>query len=399
MSNSAIRVGALAALFLAAMSGCAGSAQTREVPIGKSRVISDPRGQFTTRLGLPHTIDEIEDGSVRIQIPLEGSPVPMYCFVLRKPTEVGASVVRIANSVFEAFRSQDLVVENEELVSIEAGAIGEGFYQAASISYVLRSDEGAGTGLAKAASANLDDGAISCNHADAGYAETFRRVFADLVGGFTARSPAYESFYREISILRINGRELGALAVSLQRDAEGDVRIVSEASMIAPAGGAKLDPIYTQDIAWSRPSGALINAYAREANVVGDTTTLALEWTREDGWHVQGVHQEKALETSLDYDGPLHSPLSVEGALRSRLLPHGDETRLVLKQWLSSSPDEIADVVIEVESEPPFQSTMHAGRVTLRGERDMDGSVRLARHETENGGEIEIERIYRRGDL
>ncbi len=370
----------------------------REAEFGPTTEIVDPDGNFRSALSLPFTIGATDDGDFRLKIPLAGSAIPLYCFVVKNETELGVSALRITQTIFDTLR-EDYELTNLRTAAIDAGAINDVAYQSISISFLLQGDSEPGVGLMKVASANRHGRAITCNHWDAGFIETFEHVFSELVRNFQVSEPPPTPSYTEINRIRIGELPIGVSTLSFARDADGDINAVSESSTLIPSSENEFLGSYSKQVDWARDGGELINSYAFESDVDGEKTSLALKWDDDRGWYFQGLFENKEIADELGHNDTLDSAVSEWLTLRHELIPQGDESRVSLKRWIpAADPTRIVEVLIAADPEDTRVATVTVGPLEIRMERDQDG---LPESTTVSVGSnsMTIERIFRNGQL
>jgi hypothetical protein len=387
---------------LASGLGCSPTAvlTMQEAESGPTIEVLDPKGRFRSALSFPFTLGETDAGDFHLEIALEGSSVEMNCFILDYETQIGVSSLRIAQTIFDNFEENDFNLSARRILNIGAGAIGDTAYQSLSISFNLHDAEGnGGLGMMKTASANKQGHAIACNHWDAGYLETFARVFAELVRNFEPSDPLPAPFYVEVSQIRVNDLLVGVASTRLVRDGEGDIQIVEEGSSLIPRSELELQATHSKSIDWARSDGTLINAYQIESDVDGEVTNLALNWHEEIGWKIAGTFGRKELAQELGHEHALASSLSEALALRYELRPHGERSQVIHQRWIPSvDPSRATEVKITVDEENATFATIALGPIEIRAQRSENG---LPERFTWSLGSIDmaVDRIYQRGDL
>jgi len=349
------------------------NAMLREAEFGPTTEIVDPDGNFRSALSLPFTVESDPDGDLTLEIPLAGSEIPVYCFVANHETELGVSALRVTQAIFDVLR-ENYEIASLRIAAIDAGAIEDVAYHSISMSFLIQSDSESGAGLMKTASANKHGRAIACNHWDAGFSETFERIFSELVRNFQVSDPPPAPSYTEISRVRIGETPVGVVTISFTRDSDGDIQAVSESSIVIPASENEFQASYSRETDWAHNGGELINAFMFESNVDGEKTSLALKWDDDQGWYVQGLYENKEIANGLGHRDPLDSAVSEWRALRHQLIPQGDESRVILERWIpGADPTRAIEVSIAANPEDSRLATFAAGPLEIQLQRGQDG--------------------------
>lgn len=350
-------------------------------------------GEYRARLPLPFEVGETEGGTDQIQVALEGS-VPIVCYVWEGESELGVTVMRTADLLFESLSQELGEIGHRSLTAIDAGALGGAPFHAASWLFTA---DASSLGLLKIAAANKQGRGMACNHWDAGYRQTFERVFSDLVESFQVAEPPPVPYYAEIFVMRMNDLPVGVEQLEFSMDAEGDTRVKHHSSTLIPTSQSELVSTYSVSVEWSRPDGALINSYSSETGVDGTHTELMLRRNEIRGWHVTGKLQDKELDADVEHEGSIDTSLGESIALRERLVPLGDETVVRQLRWVPEvDPTGVLDVSLEGVAGDPPGLRLRFGPIEMTAVRDPLG---MARSGTVRAGRIEmaLERVYQDG--
>lgn len=373
-------------------------AMRREAAIGPPAEVVDAAASFLASLSLPFEQATDAEGIHEIQIPLEGS-VPIYCFVWPDEAEMGATALRTSRRILENLTASDITISEQRVLSLDSGAIADTAYQSVKSVFRMTSGDEVGGGLMKVAAANKHGRGIACSHWDAGYVDTFDRVFEELVRSFRAHDPGPEPYYKEIARVRLGELAVGVVTTTFTRDSEGDVQGISEASTLIPRSESEFKVSYSRTTDWSEQNGDLINAYEVETDLDAEHTNLALKWDRERGWHVAGLFQGKQIEADLDHDGVIDSMLSDLLVAKYRLAPRGERSEFVLARWIpDADPTRVIETVFSVDAEDVRQLTLKLGNLEMRALRDADGLPETISFDLPNTT-MKLERIYQHGEI
>ena len=228
----------------------------------------------------------------------------------------------------------------------------------------------------KIAVANRHGHGLACESLDAGYFETFRSVFRHWVGSFDAEVE-WPAYFRETMRVRVGDQPIGLATTTMQRDEDGDTKLVTMTSMLLPTGPGSLSQTDQQSVEWTHEDGTLIVAYEAEGGAHGLTTDLTLKRT-EGIWGVTGTVADKEITAELG-DIELTSSRSDYLALERQLAPMGDRTEMVMARWVASAdPTQVfevrhADVVVADDGTSTMVSQI--GPLTMTSEREASGAM------------------------
>ncbi len=394
------RVGsaALALLGSACSSTPMPDAMRREAVFGPPSEVVDAAATFQASLSVPFEQETDSEGIHEIEIPLEGS-VPITCIVWPEEAEMGATALRTSRRILENLTASGIAISEHQVVSLVSGAIDDTAYQSVKSVFRMASGDEVGGGLMKVAAANKHGRGIACNHWDAGYVETFDRVFEELVRSFRARDPGPEPYYKEIARVRLGELAVGVVTTTFTRDAEGDVQGISETSSLIPRSESEFNVSYSKTTDWSKQDGDLLNSYEVETDLDAEHTNLALKWDRERGWHVAGMFQGKQIEADLGHDGVIDSMLSDLLVAKYRLVPRGERSELALARWIpGADPTRVIEAAFRVDAEDARRLTLKHGNVEMRALRDADGLPETITFDLPNAT-MTLERIYQHGEV
>lgn len=393
---------AASVVILALGSACSsispGNGMQREADFGAPSEVIDANETFQSLLSIPFEQSTDAEGTHTIEIPIEGS-VPIYCFVWPHEAEMGATAVRSSAMIFEELRSNGFNSSGQQIVSVDSGAIGDAAYQSIKLTFQLADENEVGNGLMKVAAANRDGHGISCNHWDAGYSETFDRVFKELVGSFRTPDASPEPYYKEITTIRIGDLAVGIMTMTFTRDSEGDVQGIMKSSSVIPRSEREFLVTYSEITDWSNENGNLINAYVIQSDVDTEHTNLSLNWDSEQGWHVAGTFEGKEIDANLSHEGPIDSMLSDMIVSKYVLTPGGEHPSITLMRWITGAdPTKAVEVPMTVDTEDDRYFTSRLGDLEIRTKRGADGLPETGTMRVGSNVMI-LERIYQNGEI
>jgi hypothetical protein len=284
---------------------------------------------------MPETPIESADAYFRAQVPASladpvvaeedayrasfaaGSQAPVDCWIYRNELDLASSLSELSRLTFEGIEEQFGQVDVKRIGRVDTGAFGGSPYLAVEWLYRVKQDGAARAGQVKHLVASKDGRSVYCQHNEAGYGETFRRVVRGLVtslefGDVEAPVP----YYSEIATLAIRGMRVGIQHMTLTRDEDGDTRITQSTSMLLPVDDETLSSSDAFDVQFSRSDGALINQVHVEAENGELVTQLNLDPMADGHWNVNGTFREKPLDAKIRAGQPLPSSLGEALALR-----------------------------------------------------------------------------------
>jgi hypothetical protein len=226
-------------------------------------------------------------------------------------------------------------------------------YLAVDLAYVVRSGSETRFVLFKQMAGERDGHVVYCAHDDIGYAAAFRAVFTAILGSLAVANPPPAPRYRSIYLLATGGQPLGLQVNTLVPDADGDLKLTSQASLLVPVEGG-LTTIEEALVEWSRPDGALINAaYVLQE---GPQTTIRLGLAEAGPrWVIEGTQRGSPVRQELAAGDRPGSLLAGSRALRD--LVRGDRPAgrsLTLRLWAASvEPVRLVDVTTRLGEPVP----------------------------------------------
>ena len=369
----------------------------REGTVGSLRSVSGGEAGWTTRTDaragdLVHDPEE-EMWWTHVPIGEDG----IRCYVYESQRDLAALAVFLTDHHVSRAIPEGGKAPEKRLAGLDVDVIdGTGYLE---LRWVFTMAHEGATLLfdSKAAVANRHGRGLACESLDSGYFETFQAVFRHWVGSFDA-DVEWPAYFRETIRTHIGDQPVGLSTVTMQRDEDGDTKMVMANAMLIPTGPGSLSQLDQNAIEWTREDGTLIAAFEFEADAHGLTTDIALQ--REDGvWRATGKMADKEIAAELG-DVDLTSNRSDYLALARQLVPVGDRTEMVMARWVASADPtsvlEVRHTDIQVADDGTSTMVTHLGPVTTRGERDASGA--LVRAEIAVGAQtMTMERLHVEG--
>ena len=396
----AIRIGArLASLASAVALGCAGTGV-------------DPdsfQAQIQRDVELPATSEiATADGVVRARVPgrlvgefaetAEGShyglfdigtATPVGCYLYDERKEPATHLATESDRVFEQIGAT-YRLGKRAVFAIDAGHAGA--YPYLGLDWIAAVDE-AGFHL-KQKFGNRGERSLYCLHHDAGYTKAFDTFFASFLATLELPDEPDPPQFREISVIRISGHEVGFEVSSVRRNEQGDYRSDTQVAMLLPVSAEEVQPSDDYAIETSRPDGSVIDEVSVSSTGV-DLTRLNLERDEEERvWTVRGEMQGKSISESFAEPERLTS--AIEEMRHVQNVARGEPAELRYWRWLgATSPEKPVEHVMRKSGDSAV--TIEAGPVHLEIQVDelgaRIGTLILGRFE------MQMERVYIDGSL
>jgi hypothetical protein len=316
-------------------------ARGREGKLEELREIRSSDGWFSARLPVA-VIGKIqkEQGSYTVEFSV-GSETTASCEIYPDPRDPAALLRAVAQQTFsDVIGKLQGKVERRAVEVVSAGEFGTTPYLA--VSWLYRVDDGKElrVGAMKQYAVSKEDHGVHCTHIDLGYVHTFESVVRALIESleFHDKTPARKPFYSELSIASLKGLKVGYSMLTLEHDADGDVRAVNRSAILIPITPDALQSVDSSHVEWTHPDGSMINA----AHIisVNDVLDADLSLIPKKGlWHVKGEFKSKKIDQNIE--SPTAPSTWLSGALRLRALLGGDPAsprEIVSAEWMAADP-------------------------------------------------------------
>lgn len=230
-----------------------------------------------------------------------GSTSPVECYVFTEFDGPASSLHLLFENSFPSIESlNDKSLSGKSNYSIDSGVIGNTAYLSLDILYNLGEGSEKVAGVLKGLSAQTGNTLQICLHNEIGYRQTFFGIFESFVQAFL-ENEVNPNFFEALYQVSINDIPMGYVQESYEKDADGDVAIRNETSLLIPVDASSIARTDSLSRSWSRPDGSLINAteYVIENDVL--KSQFSLDYS-DDAWQVTGELQGKAVTKKLDHD-------------------------------------------------------------------------------------------------
>jgi hypothetical protein len=316
-------------------------ARGREGQLGEPHEIRSTDRWLSAKLPVAVTgkIEKLE-GSYTVEFSI-GSVNTASCEISPDVIDPAAFLSATADKTFsDVIGKSQGTVEQRVIETVDAGAFGATPYLSLGWLYRVNDGKEKRLGAFKQYAAVKQGHGIYCAHVDLGYVQTFRSVVKALVESlvFQEKSTAAAPFYYEISVAGLRGSRIGYSIITLEHDADGDVKALESSAVILQVTADTATFMDTMHLEWTHADGALINAVAADSLNGGVDANLALD-ARQGHWQVKGEFKGKKLDQAIETPGPPGTWLA--HALQRRALlkaePSASQEALAT-EWMSADP-------------------------------------------------------------
>ncbi|MEM6513206.1 MAG: hypothetical protein AAF660_09345 [Pseudomonadota bacterium] len=352
-------------------------------------------GQFAFRV--PNKLDTSEafEGGWYFASDIRAG-APMECYLFYTEVDMASTLSNMADiNIDTNAAANGAPLSTKRIYGIDAGQIDGSPYLSLEWLFTLGDGAEKVAGFTKVRAAYVNDVLLACGHNSFGYRETFAGVFEEFVSSAKTPSRDMPSYYEEIFLQRIGDMNVGFTQTVFARDEEGDSRILSYTSTIAPAG---IDAVSTSDSStstWSTADGAVINAFSADAENGELSNNLQLSRNDDGDWVSYGTYQGKEISYVIDGD---IVPLSELGQMRQADELFDSETRQAdMPVWLpSADPSTFITGVIE-KSGNGREARLTLGPIGLDARFDEHGSISEASFAI-GANTLQLERVWVYGE-
>lgn len=398
----------LVSLVLGVLLGCASTPEpdwlqalrAREAdPLPQQRIQS-PDGFFRARVPAKLAMP-IQPGEGTYGVSLDiGTTAPVDCFVYREGIDFAGSLSGLSEETFAAISQQLGEVELRKVDRVDAGVLGKSPFLALDWLYRIQTQEGPRVGEVKHLVASKGGRGLYCQHNEVGYAGSFRRIVAELLGSLEYREPnGPEPHFSAVSTLSVRGMRVGIEHTLLTRDGK-DTRIDRRTSLLLPVTADALQVSDTFAVEFARPDGTLINQMHVESTNGELVSHLNLAPQPDGIWAVEGTFQGKPLSARIDAASRPSSWLGEALALRETLARSGAGAEITLARWMpEADPTRLIDETLSIGS--PVDAERFAAKLAAA---DLEAELVVDRTGTVTAGSIDLgaasmsfERVYQGG--
>ena len=274
-------------------------AKARESRLAQPNDVASEDGLL--RAQVPGTLKKkvlLEDGSYGVAIGLEAG-IEISCEVFPGSHDLAAILAKTSETSFVEIQKVNGTVEARALESSGAGAVGPYPYLSLQWIYRARRNGEARVGSLKQFIAATDDALAYCANDDVGYTKTFETVSRALASSLRLGDSQVKPYFREISVVSLDGARVGVATTTLTRDEDGDIQVVSKSALLVATAP---DQLVSQDVAsveWVQPDGSLINASHAKSSNGKVVERVTLKKQGESPWRISGTLEGKAIDVEV----------------------------------------------------------------------------------------------------
>lgn len=275
-------------------------AMARESELKESSTIEIKQYNVNNKVKGKFTLQDDSDGMHYYTIDI-GTTSPVECYVFTEFDGTANSLHLLFENMFPNIESMNKKsLSGKSNYSIDTGVIGNTAYLSLDILYNLGEGDEKVAGVLKGLSAQTNSSLQICLHNEIGYRQTFFNVFESFIQAFL-ENEINPNFFEVLYKVSINDIPMGFIQESYEKDADGDVSIINETSLLIPVDASSIARTDSVSRSWSRPDGSIINAteYAIENGVL--KSQFSLDYA-EDAWQVTGELQGKAVTKKLEHN-------------------------------------------------------------------------------------------------
>jgi hypothetical protein len=395
--------------FFAGMAGAAEPEWLQELrareskPATTTHEVKSADGWFGARVqATPVGKVEEEGGSYSFSFEL-APEIFVNCELVRDGFDLASLLSSTAASSFEFLGREQGKITQRSVERTDAGHIAGSPYLAVDWIYLVDTDEGPKVGSLKQLASVKDGHGVYCALNDVGFARSFESLARSFIETLQVKAAPAPGLYDDISVVTLGTAKVGVATSSVERDADGDLRVQTSTAMLVPVAADKLRVQDSFSVQFVRPDGTMINALhviASDGEVESD---LKLEPAEGGGWHVSGQHKGKSLDGRLD---SAHEPTTFlqQAMVRKALLakPEPANGENVEWQWIASDPLRLTESRLKIvgpAAEGFYQARESAG--PLQADTVLERATGMTqRFDAAIGPQtMTVERVYSRGSL
>jgi hypothetical protein len=288
-----------------------------------------------------------EDGSYSVELQVGKDVGSVHCEIYLEGTDMANALRLTATATFDHVASVQGKIESREIERTDAGWNGSAAFLQADWIYAVQVDGQKQLGALKQVLFERDGASVYCAHNEIGYRQTFERVAHELAKTLEWSSATPVARYREVFVATINERRLGVARLNVERDADGDDRVTTTLSMLAPAGGGEVSAHDEVQVEFVTGDRTLINAL-QAVNQNGEVNTDVRLAPDENGdWLVSGQFNGKTVESRIPGDQVPRSSFeqyALVGALLQSPEPAGRSVNYLV--WSDADPTVFTDAAV-----------------------------------------------------
>jgi hypothetical protein len=341
-----------------------------------------------------------EEGSYSIAIDI-GADTPANCEVIVDGFDLAGILRATADITFKEVEPVQGKIDARAVERTDAGVFGVSPYLAVDWIYRVNSEKGPLLGSLKQIAVMKNGHGLYCAHVDLGYSKSFFDAAKLLVETIAFSEEAPSPYYSEIAVAALAGARIGVVTATVERDEEGDSKMVSSTSLLLRVTPDSLSTQDTSHVQWVRPDGSLINATHVVSNNNELDANLQLQ-ADEEVWLVSGEFKGKSIEQKIASTAPV--TWLQQAQARRGMFGQKD----VVGKQLSEAQWTIVDPTRFIETQTTVLSVIDAGHLSARetiggmtAEHVLDKVTGMPSKTVMHVGPqtIEIERVFVQGSF
>lgn len=341
-----------------------------------------------------------EEDSYAISLDI-GSQAPVNCEVIVGGFDLAAILRITAELTFQEANPSQGKIEQRAIESVDAGVFGSAPYIAVNWLYRVHDGEAARVGGFKQIAMLKDGHGLYCAHLDLGYYRSFQNVARTLAETATFAKADSNPYFTEISTATLAGARVGVALVTIERDSDGDSKLMSSTALILPTSPNSLPTQDSTDVQWIRPDGSLINAMQIVSSNGELETNLQLSPGEDATWLVKGDFKGKAMDEVIASD---KAPVTwIEQAqARRKIFGRKDAkgTELHALQWTATDPTRFMDsatTILSVIDAEHLQAREELGGISVKHVLDKSTGMPSKSVIAVGAQSLELQRVYIKG--
>ena len=378
-------------------------ARAREARQLEKASVRSTDGYFTATIP-GKVLNEVteNDGTYLISLNI-GSEVPMTCEIFVESFGLAEMLHTASELTFKDIEQNVGKIEARLVERTDAGVIAASPFLAADWVYRVNDGKTVMVGGLKQIAAVKDGHDLYCAHVDLGYSKTFQDVTRSFVESVRFAETLSNPYFVEISTASLGEARVGVMVVTMERDAEGDSKVVASTSLalrVTPDTLRTHDSVHVQ---WVRPDGSLINA-SHVNGLNGEVeAALALTPDEEGEWRVKGEFKGKTIDQALTPNRAPASWIEISHA-RRKLFERENVvgTQLTAEQWTDLDLTRLLEsrtTVLKVLDGERLSVQESLGGVTVEHVLDKSTGTPVRTVMPVGPVSIELERVYIQGSF
>ena len=259
---------------------------------------------------------------------------PIDCYVLTDNDEAANTLYTVISDELDYYvKAFGATITHRSTYSLNVDTFDRTPYIALDTLYSIGEGNQTQLGVVKAIAAQTADLLGICVQNDVGFKETFSSIAESFITALD-KSDNSQPFFESVHRMTVNGTPVGFSSERYSLDADGDVLIQEQNSMMLPMSATSLSRSDSISTEWSYTDGALINKSRYSVQNGEEKYNLSL-WGSDGKWLVEGKFQGKKVNETLAHDSWILS--SFGGYLADQTLLLSQERSREYNMWLAAA--------------------------------------------------------------